>query len=434
MSNQKYVKCGCQFCSGKVEYPVSAAGREAPCPHCGRVITLPEVWQAIEVPMRAIDTRLLKIVAVVAGVGLCAGIGAYLGAKRSGAQPIIPPPGFTAPGRTQIVQSGSPVSATSELDRQNSISDTGTARPPRWPVAPVNTSEAPEHQRSGAKSLRLPIEITNSIGMRFVLIPPGEFDMGTSAADLQRELEEGRLATPPVENFYPARVVAEGPQHRVKITKAFYLGACEVTQGEYLRVMGRNPSRFSSTSNDAKDVAGKDTSRHPVEMVYWWEAAQFIGRLSAMPAESSAQRCYRLPTEAEWEYACRAETSTRWSCGNDKAGLLQCAWFRENSGRTTHPVGEKLPNGWGLHDMHGNVWEWCADRYTTNYYARSSLVDPQGPSEEPYRVLRGGGWERHALGCRSAYRGIGGGAPWPMRAQMFGFRVACEVSSKPSPN
>ena len=150
-----------------------------------------------------------------------------------------------------------------------------------------------------------------------------------------------------------------------------------VTQAEYEKVMGVNPSAFTEKQMDVSGfqpplpkeqvewrfnveaVAGKDTSRHPVDTVSWEDAMEFCRRLSAMPAERAAGRVYRLPTEAEWEYACRAGTTTRWFCGDDEAKLVEVAWFDKNSGEMTHPVGEKRPNAWGLYDMYGNVWQWC---------------------------------------------------------------------------
>ena len=299
------------------------------------------------------------------------------------------------------------------------------ARPQGDPLA--SGSKAKERQEACAKSLRVPVEVVNSIGMRFVLIPPGEFDMGTSASDIERELEAGAKSNLPVEKFYFARVPAESPLHRVKISKPYYLSVCEVTQGEYEQIMQSNPSRFSSRvrSSEGKKVQGKDTRRFPVESVSWDEAVEFTRRLSALPAETQARPSYRLPTEAEWEYACRADTTTRWFSGDDPASLLPYAWFKANADGMPHSVGTKLPNAWGLYDLHCNVYEWCSDRHTTNYYGQSSLVDPQGPSDGPYRVVRGGEWQRHPLGCRSAYRGIAGAPPWPVRANIIGFRIAC---------
>jgi formylglycine-generating enzyme required for sulfatase activity len=172
--------------------------------------------------------------------------------------------------------------------------------------------------------------------------------------------------------------------------------------------------------DDRKKVAGKDTSRHPVETVNWDEAMEFCRKLSAMPAEKTARRVYRLPTEAEWEYACRAGTTTRWYCGDDEVGLQECAWFSKNSGGMTRPVGQKRPNAWGLNDMSGNVFQWCSDWCSADYYKQSPSSDPSGPPAGSYRVVRGGAWHNNASYCRSAYRNPGGPAP---RYQGAGFRV-----------
>lgn len=212
-----------------------------------------------------------------------------------------------------------------------------------------------------------------------------------------------------------------------------------VTQGEYEKVMGVNPSAFigkqvdvstlepplSETEvkyrlDDRKKVVAKDTSRHPVETVNWDEAMEFCRRTSAMPAERAARRVYRLPTEAEWEYACRAGTTTRWYCGDDEARLVEVAWFSENSACVTHPVGEKKPNAWGLHDMSGNVYEWCADWFSEDYYKQSPVSDPSGAPAGSDRVLRGGHCNCCASGCRSAFRGY---SPPARRTHGYGFRV-----------
>ncbi len=162
-----------------------------------------------------------------------------------------------------------------------------------------------------------------------------------------------------------------------------------VTQYEYQRVMGENPSRFH----------GDD--RLPVESVSWFDAIEFCNRLSGLEGlepyydiddivrkhvRVSGGSGYRLPTEAEWEYACRAGTTTRWCCGDDPEQLTEHAWFGENSGSRTHPVGQKLPNAWGLYDMHGNVWEWCGDWF--DKYARAVAKDPTGPAAAAPRLLR----------------------------------------------
>jgi formylglycine-generating enzyme required for sulfatase activity len=227
--------------------------------------------------------------------------------------------------------------------------------------------------------------VTNSIGMKLRLIPAGEFMMGSPATESGRSDNE--------------------TQHRVTLTKPFYLGVTEVTQEQYQKVMVTNPSKVKGPQN-------------PVERVNWAEAVEFCGKLSAMPAEKTAGHVYRLPTEAEWEYACRSGTATAYGFGDDASRLGDYGWFEGNSDSRTHPVGEKKPNAWGLYDMHGNVWEWCQDRYGD--YPSGSATDPTGATSDLYRVLRGGCWLYFARGCRSAFRN--GYAPG-VRYDSLGFRV-----------
>jgi hypothetical protein len=177
---------------------------------------------------------------------------------------------------------------------------------------------------------------------------------------------------------------------------AFSIGVYEVTQQQYEAVMGSNPSRFKGANN-------------PVEQVSWDDAVAYCARLSSLPAEVAAGRVYRLPTEAEWEYACRAGTTTEYSFGDNEQDLGKYAWFETNSGGTTHAVGKKRPNGWGLYDMHGNVFEWCSD------------------ADGSYRVYRGGSWILSARYCRSAYRN--GNVP-SHRLNYLGFRLALSPSGQ----
>ena len=240
----------------------------------------------------------------------------------------------------------------------------------------------------------LSVEITNSIGMKLRLIPAGEFMMGSP--------EDGMA-----------------PQHKVRITKSFYVGVYEVTQAEYEKLMGENPSRFSKGGGGAEEVSGEDTSSHPVENVRWEDAVAFCERLSAEEGKT-----YRLPTEAEWEYACRAGSTTRYSFGDDEESLGEYVWHTGNSDDKPHSVGKKKPNAWGLHDMHGNVWEWCADWY--GLYASEEVSDPSGPETGTSRVSRGGCWGSAAETCRAAFRI--GSEPWN-RDDDLGFRVAAVPSS-----
>ena len=215
-----------------------------------------------------------------------------------------------------------------------------------------------------------------------VFIPPGTFMMGSPTNEVDRDPDEG-------------------PQTAVTISRGFWMGQFEVTQGEYEVVMGSNPSHFQPPN------ATEDANR-PVEQVSWTDATNYCAHLTQR--ERAAGRIptnsvYRLPTEAEWEYACRGWTSTRFSYGDDPVytKLTDYAWYIDNSGRTTHPVGQGSPNPWGLYDMHGNVLEWCQDWYRP--YPGGIVVDPQGATTGVFRVLRGGGWSDVARHCRSAFRG-----------------------------
>ena len=258
---------------------------------------------------------------------------------------------------------------------------------PQLAVAPFNEKTAKQIQTRWAKYLHVPVVQANSIGMKLVLIPPGEFQMGSP-----KELIEEELRLHGGDGWYRDYLPGEGPQHRVRITKPYWLGATHVTQEEYQRVMGSNPSKFQG-----------DPQR-PVEQVSWDDAVEFCQRLSALPGEKAAKRRYALPTEAQWEHACRAGTTTRWHAGDNEAGLGDVAWFNTNAGGQTHPVGQKHANAWGLYDMHGNVWEWCQDWYDKEYYAKSPMDDPAGPPGGSYRVFRGGSWLHPAWHCRSALR------------------------------
>ena len=217
------------------------------------------------------------------------------------------------------------------------------------------------------------------------------------------------------EDWYRFHLPAEGPQHRVRITRPYWLGATDVTQEEYQRVMGNNPS----------DIQGDP--KRPVEQVSWHDAVEFCRRLSQLPAEKAAKRLYSLPTEAQWEYACRAGTTTRWYSGDDEAGFVDVAWFAKNAGGKTHPVGEKKPNAWGLYDMCGNVRQWCQDWYADGYYATLPTDDPTGPGGGTGRVYRGGCWYYQAERCRSAYRDWFGP---DFRINSLGLRVSLPLAPK----
>lgn len=223
----------------------------------------------------------------------------------------------------------------------------------------------------------------NATGIEMLLVPSGSFAMGASAADVQPFSDEF-------------------PQHGVAISQAFYLGRYETTQEEFFSVLGYNPSFFSGVSD-------LPNATHPVESVSYFMALDFMSATGL-----------RLPSEAEWEFACRAGTTTPTHAqpGQD---LVSLAWYEPNSGYETHPVGQRVANQLGFHDMYGNVWEWCRDWYDPDYYEYSPTVDPQGPSAGMFRILRGGSWYAPTSNVRSAMRGV----MYP-EAQLgdTGFRVA----------
>jgi formylglycine-generating enzyme required for sulfatase activity len=225
-----------------------------------------------------------------------------------------------------------------------------------------------------------------------VRVPAGTFTMGSPTTEPDRDPDEG-------------------PQTQVMISHDFWISQYVVTQEEYLSVMGSNPSYFTG-----------DTKR-PVEQVSWHEATNYCSELT-MRQRAAGQLpngyVYRLPTEAEWEYACRAGNTTRFGYGEDPVytQLGNYAWYDANSGSVTHPVGQKQPNAWGLYDMHGNVYEWCGDWYGT--YPGVIVTDPKGAATGSYRVMRGGCWYYGAKYCRSANRGSS--SP-DIRHSSVGFRL-----------
>ena len=367
--------------------------------------------------------RKKKTLTVGIGLGLLGAIGAIAIAviihiRRDGKDTnlTVPDGSQVTVGRDGNVDLTVPESSPRALAEEGQgVRVVDSAPPPA--IAPFDEKKAKEHRTAWAKYLGVPVEMTNSIGMKLVLIPPGEFEMGSTSEEVAAEIEGTK------DKGYSSRAPAEVLRHRVKITKPFYLAPYQVTQGEYESVMGVNPSSFTEKQMDVsvfksplseadvkyrlshrQKMESKDTSRYPVETVKWDDCVEFGHKLSAIPAEQAAGRVYRLPSEAEWEYACRAGTTTRWSSGADEAGFADVAWFSANSGGMTHPVGEKKPNAWGLHDMHGNVEQWCMDWFGQSYYKQSPSSDPSGPPAGSCRVLRGGTWRNSPSACRSAFR------------------------------
>jgi len=226
-------------------------------------------------------------------------------------------------------------------------------------------------------------EVKTVHGIDFVYIPSGEFIMGSISGDHE-----------------------ELPEHRVIITHGFWMGKCEITQDQFQTVMDSNPSFFKGDRN------------LPVDRVSWDSASEFIKKLNNLGKEK-----FRLPTEAEWEYACRVGKETEFGFGEEGLRLRDYGWYINNSNLKTHPVGQKRPNPWGLHDMHGNLWEWCEDFYSENYYSISPFEDPKGPDGGTQKVIKGGCYFNNRDYCRSSTRGNNN----PKYAYQFiGFRILME--------
>jgi formylglycine-generating enzyme required for sulfatase activity len=252
----------------------------------------------------------------------------------------------------------------------------------------TQSSKTPQQEKDKlsidtSKSLKIET-ITNTIGIKMNLIQAGEFTMG----DME---------------WYGSQ-----PLHKVKITKPFYLGIYPVTQSEWNKVVDKNSSLFKGEN-------------FPVENIKWDDCLKFVEHLN----ERENQDGYRLPTEAEWEYACRAGSPRRYCFGDDESDLGNYAWYKDNSDGQTHSVGKKKPNAWGLYDMHGNVFEWCWDRFNIDYYKECSeqgtVVDPKGPTTGNMRVRRGGSFYHFADHSLAGFRSWGG---TNFGASFHGFRIA----------
>ena len=285
---------------------------------------------------------------------------------------------------------------------------------PKPAIAPFDAAQARAYQEAWAKHLGVPVEHTNSIGMKFVLIPPGEFMMGSPPAELEEALRN-------VSDWYwLACINSEAPQRKVILTQPIYLGMHEVTQGDYEQVMGTNPSAFSPAGVENARVAGINTTRHPVEQVSWLDAAEFCGKLSqqeklkphylreADTVTLLEGNGYRLPSDAGWEFACRAGTMTKYWIGDNNEDLMNTDVFSLNSEMPPQAVGKMKANPFGLFDMHGNIAEWMEDGMNLAYYVQfhgQLVIDPLSPfSAITQRMRRGGDWYNSHLNARSAFR------------------------------
>ena len=283
---------------------------------------------------------------------------------------------------------------------QPSIKPTSSGTEPAKTLTAKTPDAATVKKQMTPAQLELGDPVVNRVGMLLVPIPAGEFQMGSPDSEAGLWPDDGK------------------PQHLVKITNPFYLGVYEVTQSQYEKVMGNRPWQGKNFDPEGPD--------YPVSFVIWDDAVEFCRKLSEQEGVE-----YRLPTEAEWEYACRAGTTTAYSFGDDESKLGQYAWYDKNAWDIdeayAHRVGRKLPNPWGLYDLHGNVWEWCEDWYAP-YGTEKTVSDPVGPAQGENRLLRGGAFYNQPSSVRSANRDnnrpVG-------RTSSTGFRVA--RTYQPSP-
>jgi formylglycine-generating enzyme required for sulfatase activity len=253
-------------------------------------------------------------------------------------------------------------------------------------------AKAKATQSAWAAKLGKPVQWSNAEGMKFQLIPPGEFDMGAKNGD------------------------KDAPSHRVRLTEPYYLGTYEVTREEWQKITKREQSRYFPGP------------REPMNYVNWYDSEAFFATLNKMDAITNAVAKYRLPTEAEWDFAARAGTTTRYYTGDTEANLDKAGWYEKNSGGTPHNVGEKAPNAFGLYDMLGNLWEWCGDCDDADYYPKSPPENPPGQKCEypyEYNVLRGGAclfstnfctaWHRDHTEAERTFKDVGLRVVLPIR-------------------
>ncbi len=307
-------------------------------------------------------------------------------------------------------------------------------------VVPFDSAQARVHQEAWAKHLGTSVETTNSVGQTMILIPPGAFLMGSTDEQVEAALKAADSIG--ADQSTKDRIEkTERPQHQVAFTQPMRMSATEVTVGQF--------KQFSAATKyvtEAENVAQGDptvqtylnpgyatTDDSPAAMITWNDAAAYCEWLTQQETRPERPRKYRLPTEAEWEYACRAGTTTQYSFGDDYHELSKYGWYYKNAGDRSHWVGSLLPNPFGLFDMHGNLWEWCSDYWDESWYEKTlsqNIVanDPIGPSagSVPLRVMRGGNWLSNASFCRSAYRNLS--AP-SSRNYYHGFRCVSDVET-----
>jgi formylglycine-generating enzyme required for sulfatase activity/DNA-directed RNA polymerase subunit RPC12/RpoP len=436
----------CPMCDEAIQVPETSRGQTIECPGCGSDVetssggvgdepeaTIPrgtdealyqeETEQEEYEESEGVDRRIIVAISAVAAVVVVGLIILVAVLRSSGSRPAERPDDLR--GQQQVAAADSRPQPVIPPPRPHVEPDRGPERPEAAAEEPIEAAPPPKPGDA----------VTNSIGMKLIYIPAGSFMMGSSGSATQLPIGSG-----PRKREYVKKVnwADEFPQHQVRISKGFWMARTEVTQGQYKSVMNAQP--WSGRSYV------QDSANNPAVYVTWDDAVTFCRELSQQEGKT-----YRLPTEAEWEYACRAGTTTRFSFGDSDSSLGDYAWFHNNvnndvSQQYAQPVGQKKPNPWGLYDMHGNVWEWCSDFYDKDYYSSSPSVDPKGPTsgnspkgptsgnsrEERVLLLfsvRGGSWgnPENTLGCSYRwYRTL------VNREYTVGFRVVRSVAKEES--
>ena len=377
--------------------------------------------------------RRVQIGSGVCALALVLAASVFLGSGKENAAEKTPIPVSNIHPQTSAPDRNSP-SPTSNIPEP----PPSRKAPPRA-ISPFDATQARTYQQEWADYLDTAVETTNSLGGTMILIPPGEFLMGSTDEEVAKGLKLADALNLPAEAFERSRIQEEQPQHSVTIARPFCMSATEVTVGQFREFAtstrywtqaeqfgGGNSSNWTAPNNlKPEDVkiswrapGYAPSDQLPVTQVTWSDAIAFCNWLSEQELldpcyESSGKRDwklisgangYRLPTEAEWEFACRAGTTGQFSFGDDYALIKEYAWTGESQISAPQPVALKRPNPFGLFDLHGNVREWCYDWYSSEVYAEPAQTDPTGPDYGTDRVMRGGRWQRHAINGRSAFR------------------------------
>jgi formylglycine-generating enzyme required for sulfatase activity len=352
----------------------------------------------------------------------------------------------------EAASKGQPALPTTDLMVSTPSKQEIPAGSPPPAIAPFDAGQARVHQEAWAQHLRVPVEKTNVVGMEMMLIPPGEFMMGSTPEEIAIALKESHTRPDGADRTDDDRINSAAPRHPVRLTKPFRCASTETTLEQFRRFvdstgyqteielnggMRGEGGRLLRVRNASWKSPGDPVAdRHPVTWTTWNDATEFCNWLSGQEGLTPYYRGkdlaistnadatgYRLPTEAQWEYCCRAGSTTSFCNGNEAKDLSQVAWYSGNSGKRLQDVGTRAANSFGLHDMHGSVWEYCQDYYSPHSYQASPAVDPNEPSGRTGHALRGGAWYSFPFHCRSSFRHFTG----RYTPRNYGFRVVLPI-------